>query len=131
MYHSRESVSSLNKELGIDKEKVLIHVSNFREVKRVPDIVRVFEQSESRNASEAFIVGDGPEMSSVCDLVDSITVGLEQDVLFLGKQENLEELYNISDLMLLLSEKESFGLVLLEAMACGVPCHRHKYWRHS
>jgi N-acetyl-alpha-D-glucosaminyl L-malate synthase BshA len=65
-------------------------------------------------------VGDGPEMKSVCKLVGDF--GLKDRVLLLGKQENLEELYSISDLMLLLSEKESFGLVALEAMACGVPC---------
>ena len=66
------------------------------------------------------LVGDGPEVSLVCKLVKKY--GLEKKVLFLGKQDNLEELYSISDLMLLLSEKESFGLVILEAMACGVPC---------
>ncbi len=118
--YKQQSVGDLKKELGIDKEKVLIHVSNFREVKRVPDIVRVFEKVNQEMPAKLLLVGDGPEMSNVCDLVDSLK--LQNDVLFLGKQENLEELYNISDLMLLLSEKESFGLVLLEAMACGVPC---------
>jgi N-acetyl-alpha-D-glucosaminyl L-malate synthase BshA len=70
--------------------------------------------------SRLLLVGDGPEMTRVCKQVRELN--LEDLVLFLGKQENLEELYSISDLMLLLSEKESFGLVALEAMACGVPC---------
>jgi len=118
--YKQQSVGNLKKELGIGKEKVLIHVSNFREVKRVPDIVRLFEKVKQEMPAKLLMVGDGPEMSAVCELVDSLQ--LQDDVLFLGKQENLEELYNISDLMLLLSEKESFGLVLLEAMACGVPC---------
>lgn len=112
--------SDLKQELGINGEKVLIHVSNFREVKRVKDIVHVFAKVKQEMPAKLLMVGDGPEMSNVCELVDSMK--LQDDVLFLGKQENVEELYNISDLMLLLSEQESFGLVLLEAMACGVPC---------
>jgi N-acetyl-alpha-D-glucosaminyl L-malate synthase BshA len=70
--------------------------------------------------AKLLLVGDGPEVGKVSKLVNKL--GLHDQVLFLGRQENLEELYSISDLMLLLSEKESFGLVLLEAMACGVPC---------
>jgi N-acetyl-alpha-D-glucosaminyl L-malate synthase BshA len=70
--------------------------------------------------AKLLLVGDGPEMTYISNLVGEL--GLTDKVLFLGKQENLEELYSLSDVMLLLSEKESFGLVLLEAMACGVPC---------
>ncbi|MCM3586525.1 N-acetyl-alpha-D-glucosaminyl L-malate synthase BshA [Mesobacillus maritimus] len=101
-------------------EKVIIHVSNFRSVKRVPDVVRAFEKISDSIPSKLLLVGDGPEMKVVSNLVSEL--GMKDKVLFLGKQENLEELYAISDLMLLLSEKESFGLVALEAMACGVPC---------
>lgn len=103
-----------------DNEKVVIHVSNFRAVKRVQDVVTTFAQIASHVPAKLLLVGDGPEMSVVSKLVCSL--GIRDKVRFLGKQENLEELYSISDLMLLLSEKESFGLVALEGMACGVPC---------
>ncbi|MCM3114609.1 N-acetyl-alpha-D-glucosaminyl L-malate synthase BshA [Neobacillus sp. MER 74] len=103
-----------------ENEKVIIHVSNFRPVKRVKDVVKSFSKIASAMPAKLLLVGDGPEMTIVCKLVREL--GLEDQVIFLGKQESLEELYSISDLMLLLSEKESFGLVALEAMACGVPC---------
>ncbi|MRX70973.1 N-acetyl-alpha-D-glucosaminyl L-malate synthase BshA [Bacillus lacus] len=120
VYYKRED-SGLKKELGIaDHEKVLIHVSNFRQVKRVSDVVNCFHLIQKNVDSKLILVGDGPEMTAVCKLVSDLQ--LKEAVLFLGKQENLAELYSISDLMLLLSQKESFGLVLLEAMACGVPC---------
>lgn len=101
-------------------EKVLIHVSNFRNVKHVPDVVKSFAYIRKEMPAKLLLVGDGPEMNTVIQLVKQL--GLENDVLFLGKQNNLSELYAICDLKLLLSEKESFGLVLIEAMACGVPC---------
>ncbi|AJD91282.1 hypothetical protein JMA_19650 [Jeotgalibacillus malaysiensis] len=111
----------LRKDYGIeDHEKIIIHVSNFRKVKRVLDVVTVFANIQREIPSKLILAGDGPEMSAVLKRVDEL--GLKEHVLFLGKQDNLEELYSISDLMLLLSEKESFGLVALEAMACGVPC---------
>lgn len=103
-----------------EDEKVIIHVSNFRPVKRVNDVVKSFAKIASALSAKLLLVGDGPDMTTVCKLVKEY--GLEDQVIFLGKQESLEELYSISDLMLLLSEKESFGLVALEAMACGVPC---------
>ncbi|MCA1063162.1 N-acetyl-alpha-D-glucosaminyl L-malate synthase BshA [Rossellomorea sp. AcN35-11] len=110
----------LRNEYGIlDNEKVLIHVSNFRGVKRVPDVVSAFNLIQNELPSKLLLVGDGPEMTLICKQVREL--GLEDKVLFLGKQDNLEELYSISDIKLLLSEKESFGLVALEAMACGVP----------
>ncbi|RBP89007.1 N-acetyl-alpha-D-glucosaminyl L-malate synthase BshA [Cytobacillus firmus] len=111
----------LKEEYGIKPdEKVIIHVSNFRGVKRVPDVVMAFAKITEEVPSKLLLVGDGPEMTVICRLVNDLQ--LKEKVLFLGKQDNLEELYSISDLMLLLSEKESFGLVALEAMACGVPC---------
>ncbi|WP_200904932.1 N-acetyl-alpha-D-glucosaminyl L-malate synthase BshA [Planococcus glaciei] len=112
---------SLKQDLGIDEEdKVLIHVSNFRNVKRVPDIIETFHRVQKNVPSKLLLVGDGPEMGRTVQQVKEL--GLEQHVLFLGKRDNLSELYNISDIKLLMSEKEAFGLVLLEAMACGVPC---------
>lgn len=110
----------LKEELGIkEDEKVVIHVSNFRKVKRVGDVVETFHRIRQKVSSKLLLVGDGPEMSGIQEQVRDLN--LEEDVLFLGKRDNLSELYNISDLKLLLSEKEAFGLVMLEAMACGVP----------
>ena len=120
VYRRREA-GHLRREYGIsEQEKVVIHVSNFRKVKRVPDVVRAFAIVRRHMPAKLLLVGDGPEMTVVCRLVKEL--GLNGDVRFLGKQDKLEELYSISDVMMLLSEKESFGLVLLEAMACGVPC---------
>lgn len=119
--YRKKDVDYLKEAYGIGKhEKVIIHVSNFRKVKRVPDVVRAFSLVRQALPAKLLLVGDGPEMTVVCRLVKQL--GLTKDVLCLGKQENLEELYSISDVKWLLSEKESFGLVLLEAMACGVPC---------
>ena len=118
-YHKIDS-AHLREEYGIsDNEKVMIHVSNFRSVKRVTDVVRTFYLSSKKLPVKLLLVGDGPEMTVVFKLVQDL--GIEDQVLFLGKQDNLAELYSISDVILLLSEKESFGLVLLEAMACEVP----------
>ncbi|RBN37299.1 N-acetyl-alpha-D-glucosaminyl L-malate synthase BshA, partial [Priestia megaterium] len=120
VYHKKE-VQYLKAEYGIlENEKVVIHISNFRQVKRVTDIVKTFAIINKKLQSKLLLVGDGPEMTVVSQLVRDLN--LQDSVLFLGKQENVAELYSISDLKLLLSEKESFGLVLLEAMACGVPC---------
>ena len=119
--YRKTDAQHLKSEFGIkENEKVIIHVSNFRAVKRVQDVVKTFAKIASIMPAKLLLVGDGPEMTVICKLVRQLA--LEDQVIFLGKQENLEELYSISDLMLLLSQKESFGLVLLEAMACGVPC---------
>lgn len=117
----REDHDLLKTHYGLlPNEKVIIHVSNFRKVKRVHDVIHVFQKISEQVQAKLLLIGDGPEKSVVCELVKKL--GLTDRVLFLGKQEKVEELYSISDLKLLLSEKESFGLVLLEAMACGVPC---------
>lgn len=113
--------SRLKKEFGIkEDEKVMVHVSNFRKVKRVGDVVETFYRVQKEVPAKLLLIGDGPEMSRTIQQVREL--GIEEHVLFLGKRDNVAELYNISDLKLLLSEKEAFGLVLLEAMACGVPC---------
>lgn len=121
IYQKSDDYQHLRTEFEItENEKVITHVSNFRAVKRVPDVVKSFAKIAAIMPAKLLLVGDGPEMTIVCKLVRQL--GIENQVIFLGKQENLEELYSISDLMLLLSEKESFGLVALEAMSCGVPC---------
>ncbi|BDH61410.1 glycosyl transferase [Lysinibacillus sp. PLM2] len=111
---------NLKEQFGIkENERVIIHVSNFRKIKNLPDVIHTFLKIREQMPSKLLLVGDGPEKNRVMDLVKYSPY--KQDILFLGKQENVEELFSISDLMLLLSEKESFGLVLLEGMACGVP----------
>ncbi|SFF61619.1 N-acetyl-alpha-D-glucosaminyl L-malate synthase BshA [Halobacillus alkaliphilus] len=119
-YYQKPSYSLREDYCIKEEEKVIIHISNFRKVKRVPEVVHAFSKIAAEVPAKLLLVGDGPEYSDVHQLVKDLD--LEGQVLFLGKQENVSDLLSISDLKLLLSEKESFGLVLLEAMACGVPC---------
>ena len=112
--------ADLKARFGIhENERVLIHVSNFRKIKNMPHVIEAFMKVREAMPAKLLLVGDGPEKHRVMDQVKESPY--KEDVLFLGKQENVAELFSISDLKLLLSEKESFGLVLLEAMACGVP----------
>lgn len=116
-YYPRET--NIRTELGIEEDdKVLIHISNFRKVKRIRDIIDSFERLKTGGV-KLLLAGEGPEQFDLERLVKA--KGLEQDILFLGKRSDLPELLSISDCMLLMSEKEAFGLVLLEAFACGVP----------
>ena len=100
-------------------EKVLAHISNFREVKRVVDVVNIFARVEKAVSCRLLLVGDGPEMNRVEREV--LKLGLEGKVQFLGKQESVQEILQMVDVFILPSEQESFGLVALEAMACGIP----------
>ncbi|HMU42467.1 MAG TPA: N-acetyl-alpha-D-glucosaminyl L-malate synthase BshA [Ignavibacteriaceae bacterium] len=100
-------------------EKILIHTSNFRPVKRVPDTIRIFDLVKKEVPSKLLLVGDGPERSEcerLCRQLD-----LCDHVKFLGKQDGLVEILNSADLFLIPSQSESFGLAALEAMACGLP----------
>lgn len=99
-------------------EKVLIHISNFRKVKRIPDIIRTFYLVQKEIKAKLILVGDGPELQTAFDLVHKLN--LTDKVIFLGKQKSISDLLSISDVKLLMSEQESFGLALLEAMACKV-----------
>jgi N-acetyl-alpha-D-glucosaminyl L-malate synthase BshA len=100
-------------------EKILVHVSNFRKVKRVEDAIRVFAQVLYQTPSKLLMIGDGPERQNAEELCRQL--GIMSEVRFLGKQEQMDEILSISDLFLLPSQYESFGLAALEAMACGVP----------
>jgi len=100
-------------------EKILVHLSNFRPVKRVLDVVRVFAGVRKRTPAKLLMIGDGPDRGPAEMLAREL--GVEADALFLGKQSRIGDLLAISDLMLLPSEHEAFGLAALEAMACGVP----------
>jgi N-acetyl-alpha-D-glucosaminyl L-malate synthase BshA len=100
-------------------EKVLIHVSNFRKVKRVEDVVHIFEKVVKNIPAKLLLVGDGPERQNVEMLCRQL--GLCDSIRFLGKQDAVEELLAIADLFIMPSASESFGLSALEAMACEVP----------
>ena len=101
------------------EERILIHVSNFRLVKRVQDVIRIFGEVRKKVPSRLLLVGDGPERSA-CEILTR-EMDLQQHVRFLGKQLELVPILSSADLMLMPSQSESFGLSALEAMACGVP----------
>lgn len=100
-------------------ESVLLHISNFRPVKRVMDVVRIFERVIKKHPAKLLFVGDGPDRTATENYCRK--QGLEKAVVFLGKQDDLPELLCCADTLLLPSELESFGLVALEAMSCEVP----------
>lgn len=102
-----------------NNERILIHTSNFRKVKRTADVIRTFQKIQEVIPSKLLMVGDGPERSSDEQLCRSLNIG--EHVRFLGKQDAIEEILSVSDLFIMPSESESFGLAALEAMACKVP----------
>lgn len=101
------------------EEKLLVHTSNFRAVKRVEDVIRIFSKVRQQIPSKLLLVGDGPDRPKMEKLCRELQIC--QDVRFLGKLDAVEEVLSIADLFLMPSEKESFGLAALEAMACEVP----------
>lgn len=118
VYYPR-NCSDLRAGIAAPHEKILMHISNFRPVKRVSDVVDIFAKVSERLPARLVLVGEGPDLPKVQSKIQQL--GLEDRVTFLGKQDDVAQVISIADLMLLPSEKESFGLVALEAMACGVP----------
>ncbi|MCD2136976.1 N-acetyl-alpha-D-glucosaminyl L-malate synthase BshA [Salinicoccus halitifaciens] len=114
----KEAGALLRKHYGIPEDtKVVMHTSNFRAVKRIEDIIRAFDIASKEVDAVLMLVGDGPEMNRMRQLVR--TLDLEDKVVFTGQQSDVVNYYKMSDCFMLLSEQESFGLALLEAMNCG------------
>lgn len=107
------------KAIAPNGERILVHTSNFRKVKRVEDVIQIFKEVYQEIPSKLLLIGDGPERHHLEELCRKI--GLCHEIRFLGKQDAIEELLAIADLFLMPSEMESFGLAALEAMACEVP----------
>ncbi|GGH24197.1 N-acetyl-alpha-D-glucosaminyl L-malate synthase BshA [Paenibacillus segetis] len=118
VYHPRDA-SKCRSDFAQPEEKVLMHISNFRPVKRVSDVVDIFKMVNEQVPSRLLFVGEGPELPKIQSKIKEM--GLEDRVHFLGKQDDIAHVISMADILLLPSEKESFGLVALEAMACGVP----------
>lgn len=111
--------SEARKRFAKDGEAILIHLSNFRPVKRVVDVVKIFSRVVREVPAQLVLVGDGPDRSAAEWLAHEL--GIHDRIHFLGKQERVNELLAMADLMVMPSELESFGLAALEAMACKVP----------
>ncbi|MEI6847488.1 MAG: N-acetyl-alpha-D-glucosaminyl L-malate synthase BshA [Chlorobiaceae bacterium] len=115
----RSPKAEIRDQLGLGGEKIVIHISNFRPVKCIGDIIKIFYALSQRIYTTLLLVGDGPERSEAEILVRQL--GITDRVKFLGKLDDIVPLLSIADLMLMPSNAESFGLAALEAMACGVP----------
>lgn len=115
----RVNKEHFKKAIAPDGERILVHTSNFRKVKRVEDVIYIFQKVHEKLPSKLLLIGDGPErrnMESICR-----KLGLCDEIRFLGKQDAVEELLSLADLFVMPSASESFGLAALEAMACEVP----------
>ncbi|WP_407523107.1 N-acetyl-alpha-D-glucosaminyl L-malate synthase BshA [Lacibacter sp. MH-610] len=116
---SKKPLDAFRKVLAPNGEKIIAHASNFRKVKRVNDVIRIFHEINKAIPSKLLMVGDGPDRPDAEELCRELN--LCDEIRFLGKQQEMEEILAISDLFVLTSEYESFGLSALEAMAAGVP----------
>ncbi len=116
---SKSNKDHFKKAIAPNGERIIVHTSNFRKLKRVEDVIHVFKHIHEKIPSKLLLVGDGPERYNLEELCRRME--LCQEVRFLGKQDAIEELLAVSDLFVMPSESESFGLAALEAMACEVP----------
>lgn len=115
----RKEDCSFRKHIAPNNEKILVHTSNFRQVKRVTDVIRIFNKVLKEIPSKLVLVGDGPERSECERLCRELNI--YENVKFLGKQEGIVDILSVSDIFLIPSQSESFGLAALEAMSCGLP----------
>ncbi len=116
---SRKPIDAFRKVIAPAGQRIFLHASNFRKLKRVQDVVKIFYEVNKRIPSKLLFVGDGPERQTAEELGRELGVG--DDIRFVGKQDQIEDILAIADIFLLPSEYESFGLAALEAMAAGVP----------
>jgi N-acetyl-alpha-D-glucosaminyl L-malate synthase BshA len=119
LYRRDPKAAENRRQFAYDNERLLVHLSNFRPVKRVQDVVEIFDRVQKKVPSRLMMIGDGPDRS-IAEWM-AARKGIQERVLFLGKQDRVHEKLGLADLMLMPSELESFGLAALEAMACEVP----------
>jgi N-acetyl-alpha-D-glucosaminyl L-malate synthase BshA len=115
----RKPIDAFRKVIAPNGEKIVLHASNFRKIKRIGDVVKIFAELNKKVPSKLLLVGDGPERPMAESMSRELSLG--DDLRFVGRQEQMEDILAIADLFLLTSEYESFGLAALEAMASGVP----------
>jgi N-acetyl-alpha-D-glucosaminyl L-malate synthase BshA len=115
--YDKKPVAAFRQVIAPNNEKIIVHASNFRKIKRIDDVMTIFNNIHKALPAKLLMVGDGPERPVAEDLARQF--GIEADVRFLGKQEQMEEILAVSDIFLLPSEYESFGLAALEAMAAS------------
>ncbi len=116
---SKKPIDAFRKVIAPNGERIVLHASNFRKIKRIADVINIFYKLKQEVPAKMLLVGDGPERPMAEALCREL--GICDDVRFVGKQQDMEEMYAIADLFLLPSEYESFGLSALEAMAGGAP----------
>jgi N-acetyl-alpha-D-glucosaminyl L-malate synthase BshA len=119
VYRRDPEASERRAQFAGKNERLLVHLSNFRPVKRIPDVIEIFDRVQKKIPARLLMIGDGPERSTAEWL--AARKRIQDRVIFMGKQDNIHEKLAMADLMLLPSELESFGLAALEAMACEVP----------
>lgn len=116
---AKRPIDAFKKVIAPNGEKVVLHASNFRKIKRIADVIYTFNKIQEKIPAKLLLVGDGPERPAAEELCRSL--GICENTRFVGKQQDMEDIYAIADLFLLPSEYESFGLSALEAMAAGSP----------
>jgi len=116
---SNDDTRYLKEALSKNGERIMVHTSNFRPLKRVADVIRIFNEIHKKIPCKLLMLGDGPDRSA-CEYLAK-DLGIHEDVMFYGNQESFVEILSIADLFLMPSQSESFGLSALEAMACDVP----------